>query len=152
MSIITMAPAEFNAYLAQGSSLSFGYYKTAAGTLMVSWTDAGIHKAVFVDEEKREAHQYMNAEIDRMNLLLVGTDFQVAVWKTLLIIPVGQKTYYASIAQLIGRPTAYRAVANAVGDNKIAYFVPCHRVVRASGDLCGYRWGVARKAALLAAE
>jgi AraC family transcriptional regulator, regulatory protein of adaptative response / methylated-DNA-[protein]-cysteine methyltransferase len=83
---------------------------------------------------------------------LDGTAFQVAVWDALLSIPPGSTTTYAALAQTIGRPSAVRACANAVGDNPISWLFPCHRVVRMDGTLGGYRWGVEMKTNMLAAE
>jgi AraC family transcriptional regulator of adaptative response/methylated-DNA-[protein]-cysteine methyltransferase len=81
-----------------------------------------------------------------------GTAFQVSVWEHLRTIPAGTTATYTQVADAIGRPTAVRAVAKACGANPVAVAIPCHRVVRSDGSLGGYRWGVERKAALLAAE
>jgi AraC family transcriptional regulator of adaptative response/methylated-DNA-[protein]-cysteine methyltransferase len=83
---------------------------------------------------------------------LRGTAFQERVWAALRAIPPGETASYAAIAEAIGRPTAARAVATACAANPAAVAVPCHRVLRTDGSLSGYRWGVARKAALLARE
>lgn len=83
---------------------------------------------------------------------LQGTAFQQRVWQALRTIPPGQTVSYAEIAARIQQPKATRAVAQACGANPVAIAVPCHRVVRNDGALSGYRWGVARKAALLASE
>lgn len=80
---------------------------------------------------------------------LSGTDFQLAVWKALRQIPPGTTVSYRSVAESIGRPRAIRAVASAIASNRLAYLVPCHRVVRSNGALGGYRWGVDLKSALL---
>lgn len=86
-------------------------------------------------------------------LSVKGTNFQIQVWRALLNIPFGGMTTYQGLANLIGKPTAARAVGNAVGQNPIGYLIPCHRVLRASGKLGGYRWGgAARKAAILGWE
>ncbi|MBM3906864.1 MAG: methylated-DNA--[protein]-cysteine S-methyltransferase [Gemmatimonadetes bacterium] len=82
----------------------------------------------------------------------LGTSFQRLVWEELRRIPRGATRSYREIAERIGRPTAARAVAQACARNPIAVVVPCHRVVRDSGELGGYRWGVERKQALLNAE
>lgn len=87
-----------------------------------------------------------------VRVVLIGTDFEVQVWETLLKIPVGRATTYQSVASHIGRPTASRAVGAAVGKNPISFVVPCHRVVGASGALTGYHWGVPRKRAILGWE
>ena len=81
-----------------------------------------------------------------------GSDLQKAVWAALREIPAGQTASYADIARAIGRPSAFRAVAQACGANPLAVITPCHRVVRADGGLSGYRWGVERKRTLLARE
>lgn len=81
-----------------------------------------------------------------------GTAFQERVWQALRRIPPGRTVSYAELARLIGEPRAVRAVAGACGANRIAVAVPCHRVVRTDGALSGYRWGVARKRALLERE
>jgi len=83
---------------------------------------------------------------------VAGTAFEQQVWRALRAIPYGEVRSYQEVAQAIGRPTSARAVANACGANPVALVVPCHRVVRADGTPGGYRWGVERKAALLAHE
>ena len=81
-----------------------------------------------------------------------GTAFQQQVWQALRAIPPGETRSYQQVAEAIGRPKAVRAVASACAANRLAILVPCHRVVRGDGSLSGYRWGVARKARLLARE
>ncbi len=87
-----------------------------------------------------------------VKLVLIGTDFEVKVWETLLKIPVGRATTYQTVAEHIGKPTASRAVGAAVGKNPISFVVPCHRVVGSTGALTGYHWGVPRKRAILGWE
>lgn len=87
-----------------------------------------------------------------LQLHVKGTEFQQQVWQALLNIPFGTTTTYQELAIALNRPTAARAVGNAVGKNPVGYLIPCHRVVRRSGELGGYRWGVERKAAMLAWE
>ena len=87
-----------------------------------------------------------------VKLVLIGTDFEVKVWETLLKIPVGCATTYQTVAEHIGKPTASRAVGAAVGKNPISFVVPCHRVVGSTGALTGYHWGVPRKRAILGWE
>jgi len=89
---------------------------------------------------------------DPFHLLVRGTNFQIQVWRALIAIPPGCAVSYQDVAQRVGRPDAVRAVAGAVAANSIAYLIPCHRVLRASGALSGYRWGSERKRALLAWE
>ena len=83
---------------------------------------------------------------------LRGTAFQERVWQALREIPPGSTASYAQIAERIGAPTSFRAVAQACGANSLAVAIPCHRVVRSNGELSGYRWGVERKQQLLARE
>ena len=82
----------------------------------------------------------------------LGTEFQRAVWKTLRRIPAGRTLTYGELARRIGRPTAVRAVASAVGRNPVSLLVPCHRVIGSDGSLTGYASGLRRKAFLLALE
>ena len=87
-----------------------------------------------------------------LRVVLIGTDFEVRVWETLLRIPLGRATTYAAVAQAIGKPKAARAVGAAVGRNPISFVVPCHRVLGSSGALTGYHWGLTRKRAILGWE
>lgn len=87
-----------------------------------------------------------------LSLQVRGTNFQVAVWRALLAIPAGEVTTYADLAARIGRPGAARAVGSAIGANRIAWLIPCHRVIRGTGELGGYRWGEPRKRAMLTWE
>jgi AraC family transcriptional regulator of adaptative response/methylated-DNA-[protein]-cysteine methyltransferase len=87
-----------------------------------------------------------------LRVVLIGTDFEVRVWETLLRIPVGRATTYGDVASHIGKPSAARAVGAAVGKNPISFVVPCHRVIGKSGALTGYHWGLTRKRAILGWE
>lgn len=82
-----------------------------------------------------------------------GSNFQLQVWQALLSIPMGGILSYGDIAQRVGKSTqASRAVGTAIGQNPVAFFIPCHRVLRSSGELGGYRWGLALKRSILAWE
>ncbi len=81
-----------------------------------------------------------------------ATAFQMRVWKYLQTIPYGEVRSYGEVASAIGRPTAARAVGNAIARNAVAILIPCHRVIRESGELGGYRWGPQRKRTLLDIE
>lgn len=87
-----------------------------------------------------------------VRLVLIGSDFDVRVWETLLKIPMGRAVSYLDIARHLGHPNASRAVGTAVGRNPISFVVPCHRVLRGDGNLGGYHWGLTRKRALIGWE
>jgi AraC family transcriptional regulator of adaptative response/methylated-DNA-[protein]-cysteine methyltransferase len=87
-----------------------------------------------------------------LRIVLIGSDFELRVWETLLRIPPGKATTYSDIASHIGRPGAARAVGAAVGRNPISFVVPCHRVLGRGGGLTGYHWGLTRKRAILGWE
>lgn len=92
------------------------------------------------------------APCDELPLDVAGTAFQMRVWEELRRIPLGQTISYAELARRIGRPTATRAVARACATNPVAVVTPCHRVVRGTGELGGYRWGIECKRRLLEVE
>jgi AraC family transcriptional regulator of adaptative response/methylated-DNA-[protein]-cysteine methyltransferase len=87
-----------------------------------------------------------------LRVVLIGTDFEVRVWETLLKIPMGRATTYGDVACKISKPKASRAVGAAVGRNPVSFVVPCHRVIGKSGELTGYHWGITRKRAMLGWE
>ncbi len=87
-----------------------------------------------------------------VRLVMIGSDFDVRVWQTLLKIPMGRAVSYSDIARHLGQPNASRAVGSAVGRNPISFVVPCHRVLRGDGSLGGYHWGLTRKRALIGWE
>jgi AraC family transcriptional regulator of adaptative response/methylated-DNA-[protein]-cysteine methyltransferase len=89
---------------------------------------------------------------DPFHLLVKGTNFQTQVWRALISIPAGCAVSYKDVANRVGRADAVRAVAGAIAANSIGYLIPCHRVLRSTGALSGYRWGPERKRALLAWE
>jgi AraC family transcriptional regulator of adaptative response/methylated-DNA-[protein]-cysteine methyltransferase len=87
-----------------------------------------------------------------LRVVMIGSDFEVRVWETLLRVPLGRATTYGDIAARLGKPTAARAVGAAVGRNPISFVVPCHRVLGRSGALTGYHWGLERKQAIIGWE
>jgi AraC family transcriptional regulator, regulatory protein of adaptative response / methylated-DNA-[protein]-cysteine methyltransferase len=115
-------------------------------------------KARYVEAPQKtapHARQIFASEFNRtqpVRLVMIGTDFDVRVWETLLKIPMGRAVSYTDIARHIGAPTASRAVGSAVGRNPISFVVPCHRVLRGDGSLGGYHWGLTRKRALIGWE
>lgn len=92
------------------------------------------------------------SKLNEIKLHLKGTDFQLKVWETLLKIPMGQLATYGAIAQQIEKPNASRAVGTAIGSNPVAFLIPCHRVIQATGAIGGYMWGTARKTAIIGWE
>jgi AraC family transcriptional regulator of adaptative response/methylated-DNA-[protein]-cysteine methyltransferase len=100
---------------------------------------------------QREMTQYTTGQLTTFKtpIIFTGTPFQKSVWQALMKIPYGQTRSYAEVAASIGMPTAFRAVANANGANSLSIIIPCHRVIKSDGDLCGYGGGVARKEWLL---
>jgi methylated-DNA-[protein]-cysteine S-methyltransferase len=106
-------------------------------------------------ETQAQLQAYFNGRLSRFDLPLDqrrGTPFQQSVWQALINIPSGKTISYARLSQQIGRPTAVRAIAAAVGRNPLSIVVPCHRVVGSNGSLTGYAGGLERKAALLQLE
>jgi len=100
---------------------------------------------IFVRPTKEKARPVLRA-------LVKGTSFQVKVWRALLEVPHGTLTTYGRLAKLVGRPHAARAVGTAVGQNALAFLVPCHRVIRHTGAFGHYRWGSLRKRVMIAWE
>ena len=173
-----MAPRQYAAG-AQGMTVRYGTVKTSLGDVVVASTENGICSVQFLDGSSAEwivAREFPKAMLiedsepskqvaevvkslasgnaTRLSLPLDlrGTQFQQQVWAELRKIPAGATRSYAEVANALGRPGATRAVAKACATNHVAMIVPCHRVVRGDGNLSGYRWGVARKKALLEAE
>lgn len=117
-------------------------------TLLASQADAPLDAWI----DALDDHLSRSAPAPDLPLDLRGTAFQMRVWRFLQGIPLGETRSYADVAQAIGAPKATRAVGTACGANRVAVLVPCHRVLRGDGSPGGYRWGLARKRALLDAE
>lgn len=161
-----------------GLTIRYGIHPTPFGKCLIATTERGICHLGFVeggegtsidhlaDHWKQavmiEDYQATAPLVTRifssgmpdtpLKLHLRGTNFQIKVWEALLNIPAGAVTTYEHIAAQIGRPKAVRAVGTAVGDNPIAYLIPCHRVIRKSGEFGNYMYGSARKKAILVKE
>ena len=175
-----MSPGEWKAGGA-GMTLSYGLHPSPFGTAIViasgrglaglAFADPGDEHAALADMQRRWpratyvedhggtaglAQRIFDPKLWRqdqpLRLVLIGTDFEVRVWETLLRIPMGRATTYSDIAGHIDSPKAVRAVGAAVGKNPISFVVPCHRVLGKSGALTGYHWGVTRKQAMLGWE
>lgn len=132
--------AEFKQYLSK-KQVYVTAYSTSAGVLYVLFTNDGIYQANF-----EKPHGILQEkQLERFDtFLLVGTLFQRTVWQMLAQCNDEQLTY-EQLATLVGKPKAHRAVANALARNNIAYFIPCHKVIRKDGSLGAFKWGLEKK-------
>ncbi len=175
-----MSPGEFRTG-GEGLVVSYGFHDSTFGRALVMATPRGLAGLAFADPGEEAAAladmtgRWPNARFveshpataplaarifeqscwrrdQPLRVVLIGTDFEVRVWETLLSIPMGKATTYSDIAAHIGKPKASRAVGAAVGKNPISFVVPCHRVLGKSGDITGYHWGLTRKRAMLGWE
>lgn len=173
-----LTPGEIGA-LGEGLVIRYGFAASPFGTIIIGTTPRGICHLRFVelgqtDTEEAGLHtEWPHAEFDRddaaakqlaahlfdpfnepkpLNLLLRGTNFQIKVWEALLHIPAGYALSYGNLAAVAAMPTAHRAVGTAMAHNPIAVLIPCHRVIRESGETGLYRWGADRKRAILGWE
>lgn len=173
ITIDAMSPGEYKRG-GNGLAVRYGFAQTPLGLIRAGRTERGIAMLDFVDAISPidpPATPLPNAQFVRddrvaeeialrafgkasapIRLHVGGTNFQLRVWNALLAIEPGHTLDYASVAAAIAQPTAARAVGNAVGANPVALLIPCHRVIAASGIVGNYRWGGARKRALLAWE
>lgn len=126
--------------------------KGVPADLQSSWPHAAWIRDDALAARRLDALFQRAPEPDTLRAWVRGSAFQVRVWRALLEIPSGALSTYGHLAAAIGRPGAARAVGTAVGSNPIAFLIPCHRVIRETGAISGYRWGVGRKRALLAWE
>ncbi len=170
MKIETLEKKDFEA----NPIITYGIFETQFGhTLIAIYQEKVIHLSFSLNnsDEIKEYFftKFENAVINKNNaivkpymdrlfndekvtVLLIGTPFQISVWKELLKIPFGQISTYATIAQNIGNTKAVRAVGTAIGANPIVYFIPCHRVISKDGSLGGFRWGLKLKQQMLQLE
>jgi AraC family transcriptional regulator, regulatory protein of adaptative response / methylated-DNA-[protein]-cysteine methyltransferase len=175
-----MSPGEWKSGGA-GLTVRFGFHPSPFGKALVMATERGLAglafadpgeedaaladmkrrwpKADYVADEARTAplaHRIFAPSQWRaeapLRVVLIGTDWEVRVWETLLKIPMGKVTTYSGIAGRLCAPKAARAVGTAVGKNPISFVVPCHRVIGKAGALTGYHWGITRKQAMLGWE
>jgi len=177
ISIEGMTPGE---YKNGGEQLliNYSFAETPFGNIIVASTAKGICHLAFADDEKAALHELelqfpkaqfrqvvdtiqQNAlfiftqdwkDLSKIKLHLKGTAFQIKVWEALLKIPMGDVSTYSGIANTIKNPNASRAVGTAIGDNPVAFLIPCHRVIRATGDFGQYHWGSIRKTAMIGWE
>ncbi len=175
-----VTPGEYKSH-GTGLTIRYGLHPTPFGQCLIASTERGICHLSFVETGEGSAIDNLVASwkqakmiedynitaplIDQifdeksrkssaspLKLHLRGTNFQIKVWEALLNIPTGSVTTYEHIAAQIGNPRAVRAVGTAVGHNPVAVLIPCHRVIRKAGEFGNYRYGSARKKALLAKE
>jgi AraC family transcriptional regulator of adaptative response/methylated-DNA-[protein]-cysteine methyltransferase len=175
-----MSPGEWKSG-GEGLTLYYGFHPCPFGLALVCATERGLANLAFADagEEKNAladvqrrwpkaafvedvartaplARRVFDSKMWRpdqpLRVVLIGTDWEVRVWETLLKVPMGRCTTYSDLAGKLAAPKASRAVGAAVGKNPIAFVVPCHRVIGKGGDLTGYHWGLTRKRAMLGWE
>jgi AraC family transcriptional regulator of adaptative response/methylated-DNA-[protein]-cysteine methyltransferase len=164
-----MTPGEIRAEGA-GVIIRHGVASTPFGSAFIAETQRGLCRLAFLESAAERAElaalrtMFPKAEVVRddaraaalvatiwghrsatLPLAVCGTNFQIQVWRALLELEPGATVSYGALAQRLGLPNGARAVGNAVGANPIAWVIPCHRVLRAGGQLGGYRWGTARK-------
>jgi AraC family transcriptional regulator of adaptative response/methylated-DNA-[protein]-cysteine methyltransferase len=178
VSLEAVTPGEYKSR-GRGIEIAWGLHSTPFGDCLLAATDRGICHLSFPEPGTSEGMarlrlDWTNAEIHEdpaasarvverlfendpgaggpLPLLLKGTNFQIKVWEALLRIPRGRAVSYGDIASHIGHPDAVRAVGSAVGANPISWLIPCHRVLRNTGELGGYRWGPLRKKAMIGWE
>lgn len=172
-----MTPAE---YRNGGEQLciEYSFVHTLFGEILVASTAKGICHLTFIEDQDQGfnvlKNQFPNAlfkelecamhrkatalfsadwsNLHHIKLHLKGSEFQLKVWEALLKIPFGNLTTYGTIAAIIEKPAASRAVGTAIGSNPIAFLIPCHRVIQSSGKLGGYMWGTIRKTAMIGWE
>ena len=171
-----MTPGEFKR-AAKGLEIRYGIGPTPFGPALIANTSRGICHLSFVAQQRAAevidglhqawpgasfvADTSSSAELlgnifeppgdgrrPGLSLWVSGSNFQIQVWRALLRVPFGGMLSYRQLAELIGRPSAARAVGTAVGANRIAYLIPCHRVLRGNGEFGEYHWGSTRKAAI----
>ncbi len=171
-----VTPGEYKSRGA-GMEITYGFHPTPFGECLLALTGRGICFLGFVDCDQQSAleelkRHWVNAALiespartvpyvekifsphpgEALTVHLNGTNFQLKVWEALLRLSPGGVTTYQKLAQQIGNSRMARAVGNAVGRNPVAYLIPCHRVLRQVGDFGGYRYGEARKKAILLYE
>jgi len=172
-----VTPGEFKSR-GSGIEIIYGYHPTPFGECLIALTVRGICFLGFVQNGDRSSllaelsHVWTDATLIKdplhtgptvdhiflpvpgspLTLHLRGTNFQIKVWEALLRLPSGKVTTYKTIAEQVCSGTAARAVGGAVAHNPLAYLIPCHRVLRKLGEFGGYRYGSARKKAILAWE
>ncbi len=147
MNYTIFSPADFKKHISTVETTT-SFFHTPAGILRTESTSVGMYRATFIDEKIHETQLSQLDDLTALSFILVGTPFQIKVWQELTTMNV-KTMHYQALAEKIGHSHSYRAVAQALARNKIAYFIPCHRIVQKNGALGGYRWGINRKKMLL---
>jgi AraC family transcriptional regulator of adaptative response/methylated-DNA-[protein]-cysteine methyltransferase len=177
MNIEGMTPAEYKNG-GKALAINYSFAESPFGNIIVASTPKGICYMAFADD-RDEAFSHLQAqfpnaqytqmvdlaqqnalfifkkdwsELSGIKLHLKGTAFQLKVWEALLNIPMGGLSTYATVAASIQQSTASRAVGSAVGDNPVAFLIPCHRVIKSTGEFGQYHWGATRKSAIIGWE
>jgi len=177
MNIEGMTPAEYKNG-GKALAINYSFAESPFGNIIVASTPKGICYMAFADDRDEAFNnlhaQFPNAqytqvvdiaqqnalfifkkdwsELSKIKLHLKGTSFQLKVWEALLNIPMGGLSTYSSVAAAIHQPNASRAVGSAVGDNPVAFLIPCHRVIKSTGETGQYHWGATRKSAMIGWE
>jgi AraC family transcriptional regulator, regulatory protein of adaptative response / methylated-DNA-[protein]-cysteine methyltransferase len=172
-----MTPGEYKNG-GQALNINFSFAETVFGNVIIASTTKGICYLAFYDDKKEAIEKLQNTfpnaayeqtsdlhqanalsffsknpdDANSIKLHLKGTPFQIKVWEALLKIPMGKLSTYSSIAGTIENVKASRAVGSAVGDNPVAFLIPCHRVIRSTGEFGNYHWGSVRKLAMIGWE
>ena len=172
-----MTPAEYKNG-GKALAINYSFADSPFGTILVASTSKGICYMAFADDKEKALnelhHQFPNAsynqvvdhiqqealfifqkdwsKLSNIKLHLKGTAFQLKVWEALLKVPMGGLETYGSLAKVIHMPTASRAVGSAVADNPVAFLIPCHRIIRSTGEFGQYHWGPTRKSAIIGWE
>lgn len=172
-----MTPGEMK-NAGEGVLIEYSVVSTPFGEAILGWTNRGVcHLQFVVNQEQitiNDLHKHWPKatfilnnqkgailsrkifsspfERGKIHLVLKGTNFQVKVWEALINTHPSQQFSYSQVSKLIGSPKASRAVGTALANNTIGYLIPCHRVIKSNGEIGNYRWGVNRKAAMLAWE
>lgn len=172
-----MTPGEYRNG-GENLAINYSFAETPFGEIIVASTGKGICRMEFTDNHAASldalVEKFPNAKftqivdelqqnalfiftqdwnrLKEIKLHLKGTDFQIKVWNALLKIPAGSLATYADVAARINNPKACRAVGTAIGENPVAFLIPCHRVIRSSGEFGNYHWGEVRKTAMIGWE
>ncbi len=139
---------------ANDKGLTSCLFENAKGSLKDNNEGDKKEGSIFLSQAKEELNAYFSGNLKQFTVPLApsGTSFQEDVWAALYDVPYGKTVSYQKIAQSIGRPRAARAVGNACGENPLAIFIPCHRIIHATGKMTGYKWGFSIKKTLLDLE